>query len=523
MLLKQTGFTTMQGNRPSADRRTMVLARRLWREQLGRYWFLIVLSLVAMGAYALCIAAIPLGLEWIVAGFSGGSARFSPSARDVALFGPLLIITLGGLNAVAQYCQVRLSANVALSALRDLQCTMFRQLMVLDIAQQQVEVSGQTISRFTNDMTVLREALSRVAKGVKSLVELLGLALLIVWYDWLLALVFLGAYGVIAVPVARIGRHLRRASANAQAQAGDLTALIGETLAGAAMVKSYQLEPLESARAGAAFDERLQLFCKIAYTRALNEPVIFFAGSIAIAIVICFVAFRIDAGAVAMAEFAGFVAALLLMSQPARALGTLHAVMQEGFGAYERMLALIDTDPTIVSAPDAPDLPSGPGAIRFDDVSFFYLPDRRALDGVTLEIPAGMRAALVGASGSGKSTLLKLVARLYDPRAGRIEIDGIDIADVSLRSLRARIALVGQDAVVFNMSALDNIAFGHPSAPRADIIRAAEAAAANEFIAALPRGYDTVLGEGGAALSGGQRQRIALARAFLKDAPIFTP
>jgi len=496
------------------------LAVRLWTGYLSRYWPLLALSLLAMVIYAGSVALIPVGLEWVVAGFTGATDRFAPRALDVALWGPVIVIALGAVNAVAQYWQARLSANAALSTLRDLQADMFNKLLALDFAQQREEVSGQIISRFTNDMTVLREALSRVSKGVKSVFEMAGLCAVIVWYDWRLALIFLGIYALIGIPVARIGKVLRRTSASAQAQAGDLTSLIGESVSGARMVKSFQIEPLERARAGAAFDERLTLFKKMAYARALNEPFIFFAGAVAIAIVISIVALRISSGAIGMPEFAAFVAALLLMSQPARALGTLNAVVQEGFGAFERMTSLLDAAPTITNAPGAIALVAGPGAISFERVSFGYNATARALDGVSLDIPAGAMVALVGASGAGKSTMLNLIPRLYDPDKGRIIIDGQDIGQASIHSLRAHIAFVSQDAVLFNMSALENIAFGRPGASRAEIIKAASDAAANDFIALAPQGYDTPLGEGGANLSGGQRQRIALARAFLKDAPI---
>ena len=314
---------------------------------------------------------------------------------------------------------------------------------------------------------------------------------------------------------------MRKTSSMAQAQTGDVTALIGETVTGARMVKSYQLEPLERTRAADAFDERLGLLKKMAYARALNEPFIFFAGSIALGLVVAVVAWRISAGALSTAEFISFIIALLLMSQPARGLGTLHAVMQEGFGAFERILALIDTQPEINSIEGAIRLSPGPGEIRIDNVKFAYLDDgAKALDGISVEINPGSMVALVGASGSGKSTLLNLLPRLYEPSSGRIFIDGQNIAEVSLRSLRARIALVSQDAILFNMSALENIAFGRPGASRPEIVKAATDAAANDFISLLPNGYDTPLGEGGSSLSGGQRQRIALARAFLKDAPI---
>ena len=497
------------------------LAWRLWRDYLSRYWPRLALSMVAIAVYAASASAIPLGVEWINAGFAGGTSRFSPSIDQVQVLGPVIIIALGALNALAQYCQSRLSLGASLSTLRDMQNDMFSRLMAMDFTQQRSEVSGQIISRFTNDTTVLRETLTRASNALRDALTLIGLCAMMLWYDWALFLVVILIYPLIGIPVARIGKILRKTSSSAQAQTGDVTALIGETVTGARMVKTYQLEPLERVRAADAFEERLRLLKKMAYTRALNEPFIFFAGSIALALVVAVVAMRISAGALSTAEFISFIIALLLMSQPARGLGTLHAVMQEGFGAFERILALIDTQPSIKTIDGAVQLSPGPGAIRFDKVGFSYTKDgARALDDISVEIKPGSMVALVGASGSGKSTLLNLLPRLYETATGSIFVDSQNIAKVTLHSLRARIALVSQDAILFNMSALENIAFGRPGASRSEIVKAATDAAANEFISLLPNGYDTPLGEGGANLSGGQRQRIALARAFLKDAPI---
>ena len=504
----------------SNEKSTAALALRLWRDFLSRYWLRLLLSLAAMAVYAGSTALIPVGVEWINAGFSTGTGRFSPSVRDVVIWGPILVISLGAVNATAQYWQTRLSASAALSTLRDLQNDMFDKLMALDFAQQRSEVSGQLISRFTNDTLVLRETLTRAASSISAVLTLGALIGMLIWYDWVLTLVVLSIYPLIGVPVSKIGRMLRDTSSKTQKQAGDIMTLVGETLTGARMVKSYQLEPLERMRAGDAFEERLGLLKKMAFTRALNEPLILIAGSIAFGIVVAAGAWRISSGALDGPAFIAFIVTLLLVSQPARALGTINAVMQEGFGAFERMLSLVDMRPTIKTAVDAIDLVAGPGAIRFDGVGFAYQGDVKALNGVTLDIAAGSMVALVGESGSGKSTLMNLLPRLYEPDTGRILIDGEDISRVTLRSLRARIAMVSQDAIIFNMSALENIAFGRPGASRAEIIKAATDAAANDFISVLPNAYDTPLGEGGTNLSGGQRQRIALARAFLKDAPI---
>ncbi len=510
-------MTSAEPDPQKPDLTTRGLAARLWRDYLRRYWPRLALALGAMAVYSGANAAIAFGVEWIFAGLSGGEAG-APLSR-ISTVGPVVIIALGLVYAGALYAISRLNAGAALSVLRDVQNDMFDRLTALDFAQLRKDASGQIISRFTNDVMVLRETLTRLANGVRDALTFAGLCAAMLWFDAVLFGIVLVVYGVVGFAVSRIGKIMRTASRDAQAQAGDVTSLIGESVAGARMVRSYQLEPLERARAGAAFDDRLSLLKKLAYTRALNEPFVFVAGSVAIAIIIGVVAMRISSGAIAFSEFTGFMTALLLLSQPARGLGTLNAVAQEGFGAFERMIGLIDTQSTIKNAADAIDLPPGPGAIKFDEVSFSY-GDGNAVDEVTLDIAAGKMVALVGASGAGKSTLINLLPRLYDCTAGRILVDGEDVAGVTLRSLRARMALVSQEAILFNISALENIAFGRPEASRADIIRAAENAAANEFISTLPNGYDTALGEGGATLSGGQRQRIALARAFLKDAPI---
>ncbi|VAV90550.1 hypothetical protein MNBD_ALPHA05-1151, partial [hydrothermal vent metagenome] len=264
---------------------SFALARRLWGDYLSRYWPRLALSLIAMAAYAASASLIPLGVEWINAGLAGGSERFSPDLRDVMIFGPLVIVALGAVNAVSQYVQTRLTVGAALSTLRDLQNDMFSSLMAMDFAQLRTEVSGQIISRFTNDTLVLRETLTRAANAVRDIATLAGLCAMMIYYDWALFLVILGVYPLIGVPVMRIGKFLRKTSSSAQQQAGDVTALIGETVGGARMVKTYQIEPLERARAASAFDDRLALLKKMAYARGLNEPFIFFAGSLAMALV----------------------------------------------------------------------------------------------------------------------------------------------------------------------------------------------------------------------------------------------
>ena len=499
---------------------TVKLSARLWRGYLSHYWPQLALSLLAMAVYAASASAIPVGVEWINSAFVDDSKRFAAKPEEVMVWGPVIVITLGAVNAAAQYLQARLSNGAALSTLRDLQRAMFARLMTLDYAQIRGDASGQTISRFTNDPTVLRDALTRAATSVRDALTLIGLCAMMVYYDWVLFLIVIAVYPTIGWPVTRIGKYLRRASGAAQAQTGEIASLIGETVAGARMVKTYRLEEYEKSRANAAFDRRLKLLKNMAYTRAMNEPFIFFVGSFALALIIVAVAWRISSGALNGPQFVSFIIALLLLSQPARGLGSLNAAMQEGFGALERMFEIIDAEPTIVDRPGAKTLTVSTGAVSFRDVSFSYAPDAPALSGFSLEVPPRATVALVGESGAGKSTVFQLLTRLYEADSGAILIDGQDIAGASLASLRANIAVVSQEAVLFNDTIRANIAFGAPGASEEEIVAAAKAAAIDDFISSTPQGYDLIVGEGGANLSGGQRQRVALARAFLKNAPI---
>lgn len=478
------------------------------------------MALAAMAVYAASTSALPVGVEWINSAFAGGDNRFSADVGDVMVWGPAVIVLLGAVNAGSQFLQARLAQTAALSALRDLQRDMFDRLMRFDFAQVKDDASGQLVSRFTNDTAVLRETLTRATTAVRDSLTLVALCATMIWYDWVLFLVVAVVYPLAAIPVSRIGKYLRRSSGKAQAQAGDITSLVAETIGGARMVKTYQLEDYERARADVAFDRRFHLLNGMARMRALNEPFIFMVGSAAMALVVVVGAWRISTGALDGAQFIPFILALLLLSQPARGLSSLNAALQEGLGAFERMLDMIDRAPTVVDAIEAPPLAVTKGAVSFREVFFSYAPGAAALDGFSLDVPAGATVALVGESGAGKSTVFHLLPRLYDVGGGQIVIDAQNIAGVTLASLRKAIAVVSQEAILFNDTMRANIAFGRPGAAESEIVEAAKAAAIDDFIRSLPEGYDSVVGEGGANLSGGQRQRIALARAFLKNAPI---
>jgi ATP-binding cassette, subfamily B, bacterial MsbA len=340
------------------------------------------------------------------------------------------------------------------------------------------------------------------------------------YQDWILALVSFLLFPLAIRPIVAIGQRMRRVSANAQAEIGQLTTLLSQTFQGARVVKAYGMEDYEERRAAGLFESLFVLIDRATRTRSRASPMMESLGGAAIAIVILYGGHQVIVGARTPGAFFSFMTALLLAYQPMKSLANLNASLQEGLAAAQRIFQVLDVEPTIRDLPGAKPLEVGGGEIRFDEVRFGYVPGAVALDRISLTVPAGRTVALVGASGAGKSTILNLIPRFFDVDAGSISIDGQEIRAVSLVSLRAAIALVTQEVALFDDTVRANIAYGRFGATEAEIQRAARAAGADGFIRELPQGYDTQVGEHGVRLSGGQRQRLAIARAMLKDAPI---
>jgi subfamily B ATP-binding cassette protein MsbA len=316
---------------------------------------------------------------------------------------------------------------------------------------------------------------------------------------------------------------MRKVSTSSQVQTGELTGLLDEAFQGARQVKAYGMEAYEGARAGAAIERLFGLLTKAARVRAATHPIFETLGGVAIVGVMLYGGHQVMEGGKTPGAFFSFITALLLAYEPLKRIANLNAQLQEGLAAADRLFALLDTAPGIVDRPGATPLAIAGGAVALRDVSFSYGSDTDAvpaLDRLDLTVPAGATVALVGASGAGKSTVLNLIPRFFDATSGHVTIDGQDVRDVTLASLRAALALVSQESMLFDDTVRANILYGRPGASEAEMIEAAQAADADGFIRALPQGYDTAVGPRGEKLSGGQRQRVAIARAMLRDAPI---
>lgn len=497
---------------------------RLWRGYVSKHigtlllavFFMLILA-ATQAAYVYLISQVG---EFLKALGAPGSAE--EKTLSVAMKAAPIVIALTVTAAVSMFTQAILTNKVALSTIRDLQIDMFGSAQRADYALFTRDGSGGLVSRFINDVTILTGALLRTITNLgRDVFTVIGVLGVMLYTDWVLTVMILGILIVIILPLVTLSRTLRGNSTAAQSQVGIITEQLSESFAGARLVKTYGLEAAQDSRLEKSFIERYRLYLKLVTNQARVDPMMEIIGGIAIVSVIVAGTWRVTSGAVDGPGVAAILAGLIVLTPKLRALGTLNNVVQEGLASLARIFELIDQKPTIIDAPDAMPLSVSNGNVEFSAVGFAYENgEGPALSDITLSAKGGQTVAFVGPSGGGKSTLLNLLPRLFDAASGTIEIDGQDIRGVTLDSLRSHIALVSQDVTLFDDSVAANIGFGRKDASRDDIIAAAKQAAAHEFITALPDGYDTTVGPGGARLSGGQRQRIAIARAIVRDAPI---
>jgi ATP-binding cassette, subfamily B, bacterial MsbA len=472
-----------------------------------------------------------LFLTTCLAAVTGGYPGVIKKSFDMLMGGqtgalPFVLFAIIGITlarATLLFLQAVATNRFILRLTSDMQKVAFRHLINADFARLSRETPGRLMSRLTNDIGFVQTAMMAALNSIfRDTFSVIALVIAMFYLDWAMTLLVLSVYPLAAIPVASISQRLRRVAKQTQSGLGDMTSLLAEKLSGARLIKSFQLEDYAADRLDKSFEQLYALKMKSVRTRARMDPILEALGGLAIAGVVAFAYLRISRGISTVGDFMGFVTALLMAAQPIRALGNLAGRLQEGLAAAESFYGLLDELPAIADKPDAKILKISNGHISFREVAFAY--DRasaeRAVHDFSLDIPGGSTVALVGRSGAGKSTIINLVPRLFDVTEGQILIDGQDVRDVTLASLRDHIAIVSQDITLFDDTIEKNIALGRLGASMQEIIEAAKAAAAHDFILALPAGYQTVIGDRGSRLSGGQRQRVALARAFLKDAPI---
>ncbi len=435
---------------------------------------------------------------------------------------PLLVFAVYLLKGFCEFAQQYLMSYAGQRVICDIRDHLYRHMQTLSLSFFTRNPTGTLISRVLNDVGLMHGAVTEAASGlIKDSFAAIFLIGVVFYRDWKLALVAFVAFPLAIWPIVRFGRKLRRTSRKSQEIAGILTVHLHETIGGAKLVKSFGAEKYETDRFSVKNQDLFRLAMKVVKFRALTAPMSEVLGGIGVAIVLYYGGYSVVQGHSTPGNFFSFMAALLMLYKPAKQLSSINNTIQQGIAAAERVFSVIDTMPEIQDRPGAKELTGIRKGISFEGVGFRYAEGGpMVLKGIDLEVPAGTMVALVGPSGAGKTTIVDLIPRFYDPQEGAIRIDGTDIRDYTISSLRAHIGIVGQHTILFNDTVRNNIAYGKWDVPMSKVEEAARSAGAFDFISRMHEGFETVIGEQGMKLSGGERQRVAIARALLRDAPI---
>lgn len=500
---------------PDAGRIKWSLYGRVWRE-IGRSylkWLVlgIIFTVLAAGAEAYTITLVQQVVD---------KAFIEKSMIAIYWLGIQVIIAFGAKGAFT-YAKALIMSKGGLVAHASLQRKIYNHMMRMNMARFYGDGIGKNLNYFTvQSGAVLSLVTTTVIKVVQNVATLAMTLALMFWYAPQMCVVLLFLAPTIMVPMLIIMRRRRKLSRNSFKIANTVTQQLNQTLHGIKTIQSFAAEEKEEKNFASVVNKSVENSYKSTQAGALRSPLMEFMISIGLCIAMIMGAHFIASGQITTGDFTAFLLALTAAYKPAKSITGTGDTLQHGLLAAEVLFAFLDSKPDIVDSPDAIALKSNKLSVDFKDVSFEYNAGEPVLQNVSLHVPAGRVCALVGPSGGGKTTLFNLLQRFYEPQFGRIEINRTDIRKLTLKSLRQNIAEVSQSVFLFNTSIADNIKYGKPNATEAQVIAAARAANAHDFIMEFPDGYDTVVGEGGALLSGGQRQRIAIARAILKDAPI---
>ena len=492
------------------------ILKRLFRDSIKPYSLRLFSSLFFMVIIALCTGATAWLLDPAI------DKIFLDKDESMLLLIPIAIILTLLIKSIATFIQIVLLNGVAQNVIADTQIKLFKKIINADLAWLHKVHSAKIISNFLYDVTLLQDSVSSsLANGVKDVLTLICLLGVMYYQDWQLATISIIAFPLVGILTRRLGKRIKKASTESQEETGTLASILSENLDGTRIVKAYQQEDEEIEKLSKSVFRRMTKILKGANARGAASPFAEFLAGFGIAGALYYAGLRGLQGELALNEFVSFLGAMMLAFQPLRRIAQINATLQEGFAAAIRVFGLLDQKSLINEAQHAPNLSIDKSDITFENVTLSYEGQiNSALKGINLRIPHGKTTALVGPSGSGKSSVLNLIPRFYDPDKGNVKIDNQDIKELTISSVRSSLALVSQEPVLFDMSIHENILYGKPEASKEEVIDAAKAAAAHEFISELPKQYETIVGEKGYSLSGGQKQRISIARAFLKNAPI---
>lgn len=477
-----------------------------------------VSRLIVAGFCMVGVACLTASLAFLVKPALDGI--FLERNRTMLFLIPLSVALVYILKGFCDFGQYYLMAYIGQSVIKDIREQMFSKLEDMSVAFFVRHSTGELLSKMNNDVALVQGAMTSAITGiVRDAVTVVALVFVVFYRDCWLALMAMVVFPLAVYPLLNFGKRLKRYSRRMLISLEDITERLNETISGIRIVKAFGMEDYERSKFREVNQQLFNSFMRRFKVRALSNPVMETLGGLGVCAVVFYGGLQVINGTSTQGTFFSFMTALFMLYEPIKRINEVNITIQEGVSAGERIFALLDASPDIIDRPDAQPLASVEHEIMFDRVTFAYDNDP-ILNGITLRIKVGEAVAIVGESGVGKSTLLDLLPRFYDVTSGRVLIDGKDVRDLTQCSLRGKIGIVTQQTILFDDTVRNNIAYGRPDLPLEKVMEAARAAHAHDFIAGLPQGYDSPIGEDGIKLSGGERQRIAIARALLKDPPI---
>ena len=433
---------------------------------------------------------------------------------------PIIIIVMYFIKGGCSYGQTVLMNFIGQRVVTDLRSDLYNHIQKQSLSFFNKNPTGILMSRITNDVNLIQGAVSEAVSSLfKDSFTLVGLIFVIFYRDWKLAIIAAFVFPLTIYPIAKFGEKMRKVATGTQITMGSLTSMLQETISGTRIVKAFGMEAYEGRRFSKENEDLFRLFMKSVSIRAISSPFMELLGGLGIAAIIFYGGYQVIQGTSTPGTFFSFLTALIMLYEPVKRLTNINNTIQQGISASTRVFSIMDITPGIRNKKGAVALPRISKDIAIRNITFSY-GDEPVLKNINLDVNAGEVVAFVGMSGGGKTTLVNLIPRFYDVTKGQILIDGHDIRDVTVESLRGQIGIVTQQTILFNDTVRNNIAYGDIQKSDEEIISAAKAANAYQFIQSLPKGFETVIGEQGARLSGGEKQRLSIARALLKDAPI---
>ena len=491
------------------------LVKRIIREYIIVHWRTFVISLGLM----VLIAGTTSFHAWLIK--PALDSVFVKKNTNALIYIPLLVLGVTVIKGFATYYQLLTMNILTMRITSEMRLRLYSHFIKSDIAKLHSKSSGDMVASIINEISSVVGLITTAMNGfVKQLFTLVALIVVMFNQSLELSLVAFIGFPLAAYPIYRIGKRLRNLSSKNQEIASKFNTQMSDTLQYSKLVKAYHCEDFEVRRMGLIIESAFQMAKKISRISLISSPFVESLAGVGVAAVIWYGGHQVITGQTTPGAFFSFFAAMMMAYKPLKSVSNMNTGVQMGLAASSRLYKLLDEKSQIIDKPNAINLENIKGDIEFSQVDFSYIEGKNALSSVSFKIPAGQRIALVGHSGGGKSTIMNMILRFYDPQNGEIKLDGHDIRNLSVKSLRSSMSVVNQEVMLFDDTVMENIRYGKEDATEEQIIRAAKLAEADEFICELPEKYHSQVGQNGIRLSGGQRQRIAIARAILYDAPI---